>query len=759
MHKGLMMKLIFPIFLLLLCLSLQLFAAQPTSGPCAVVKNRPCIALVLGGGGARGGAHVGVLKQLELQQVPVDLIVGTSIGAYVGGLYAQGHSPAAIEKMLLHTDWGLGFRDRVARDEMPVRRKQQKDDFPINLDIGVDASGVKLPKGVLHGQSMAALIRHAYGVVPELASFDGLAIPFRAVATNLVNRAEVVLDHGSLLQAVQASMSIPGVVRPMELNGLWLVDGGVANNLPVSVAKALGADRVIAVAIDAPLLEQDELNSAVAITEQLTSFLVREAVERQLALLEPGDILLKPKLEQIGTLEFERIAEAIRAGFVNAKAQQQAFAALSQPEIYAGWRQQHRQKRQLPLKLSGVELDNQTALADEVLLKRLDLTPGQLLSKDELSQALHRVYGLDTMERVSSNLQRKADGQQLLQVQALEKSWGPAYLNFRLQLQDDFRNTHNYQLAASYLWTGLSPYGAEWQTDIALGTDKNLQTELYWPLAASGFYTAARLAQQRTVLGLESDQGLSDGELTNSELLLSSELGYELSDHSRMSLALLQKDGQYILPAGVAATLGFNSFSYLRRGVASSWSWDNLDSVSFPSRGLKLDLTVQRMQDNVFQSRTRSVSSMLQLQGARRFGTHVLRSRLRWDTFNGDAGVLALEQYSLGGLLNLSGYPKAYLFGSEVRFGSLVYLYQLNDSKFSFFNAPFYLGASLERGAVYQPRFNRADGVAGAGWIWAGSIFAGWDSPFGPLYLGYGQAQATTEQQPYRFYLSLGQTF
>lgn len=756
-----MMKLICAVLALsLLAMPLRSDAgAESKNDPCARVKGRPCIALVLGGGGARGGAHVGVLKQLEKQQVPVDLIVGTSIGAYVGGLYALGHSPKSIEQMLLDTNWSQGFRDRVERDEMPMRRKQQRDDFPINLDLGLDGSGLKLPRGVLHGQAMAELIRHAYGVQPELNSFNELAIPFRAVATNLANRDEVVLGSGSLLQAVQASMSIPGVVRPLELGGISLVDGGVANNLPVSVAKALGADKIIAVAIDAPLLKQHQLNSAVAITEQLTSFLVREAVERQLALLAPGDILLKPKVEQIGTLEFDRMAEAIRAGERVATAAESAFAALSQPQLYASWQQQHRARRHIELQLSKVQLDNQTSLADDILLKRLNLTPGQQLTPDELNQALRRVYGLDTLERVSSSLSRSEDAEQLLKVQALEKSWGPAYLNFRLQLEDDFRNTHNYQLAASYLWTGLSAYGAEWQTDIALGTDKNLHTELYWPWGASGFYSAARLAQQRTVLGLEDDQGLSDGELSNSELLLATDFGYELSDHSRLSLGLQQEDGQYRLPAGTAAELGFGAFSYLRRGVSGSYAWDNLDSISFPNRGIRFEATVQRMQDNVLDSRSHSVSSLLHLQGAKRFGAHVLRSRLRWDTFNGDAGVLALEQYSLGGLFNLSGYPKAYLFGSEVRFGSLMYLYQLSDSKFSFFNAPFYLGASLERGAVYQPRFNRAAAANSGGWIWAGSVFAGWDSPFGPLYLGYGLAEASTEQQPYRFYLSLGQSF
>ncbi len=216
---------------------------QAAESPCAKVLDRPCVALVLGGGGARGGAHVGVLKELERRRIPVDLIVGTSIGAYVGGLYALGHSPAEIEQIMQQTAWGQGFRDRVERDEMPMRRKKQRDDFPINFDLGVDSRGLKLPKGVLHGQAMAALIQHAYGVVPELSSFDQLAIPFRAIATDLANRDTVVLADGSLLLAVQASMSIPGVVRPMEINNRWLVDGGVANNLPISVAKALGQTR------------------------------------------------------------------------------------------------------------------------------------------------------------------------------------------------------------------------------------------------------------------------------------------------------------------------------------------------------------------------------------------------------------------------------------------------------------------------------------------------------------------------------------
>jgi NTE family protein len=239
-----------------------LYAAEPVAHqqqPCARVKDRPCIALVLGGGGARGGAHLGVIRQLEQQGIPIDLIVGTSIGAFIGGLYATGHSPDDIQYILDHLEWSTGFRDKVHRDEMPVRRKQQQDDYPIRLGLGLDSSGIKIPE--------------AYGAQLNHSHFDQLPIPFRAVAADLTNRETVVMSQGSLLQAVQASMSIPGVVRPMELNGRVLVDGGVANNLPVSIAKDLGADRIIAVAIDAPLLNKEQLDSAFAVTDQLTNFL------------------------------------------------------------------------------------------------------------------------------------------------------------------------------------------------------------------------------------------------------------------------------------------------------------------------------------------------------------------------------------------------------------------------------------------------------------------------------------------------------
>lgn len=735
-------------------------AAETASvtGPCQQVQGRPCIALVLGGGGARGGAHIAVLRQLEAQQIPVDLIVGTSIGAFVGGLYAQGKTPAEIEQLLLQLPWSEGFRDRVDRDEVPARRKDQRDQFPINLDLGVGPEGLRVPKGILHGQAMAMLLQQSFGLVPELGSFDQLAIPFRAVATDLTNREAVVLNQGNLLHAVQASMSIPGVVQPMQLQNRLLVDGGVANNLPVSVAKALGAERVIAVSIDAPMLAGHELTSAMAVTEQLTNFLVAEAVSRQLSMLKATDVLIRPQLKTVGTLDFDKMPEAILAGEVAAKASRVALGALSQPAAYPLWQQQRKVPPQ-QIELAAVTLENRTALADERILQRFGIPLAEPVSLQSLQQGIRRIYGLDTLERVSSTLQQGPDGLQRLLLKAEPKSWGPAYLNFRLQLEDDFENTHNYQLAAAHLWTGLSEYGASWQNAVALGTDKQLASTLYWPLGLSSFFAELNAEQNHTIFALEDDSGRSSGELSQRELALRAAFGWEPADPLQVSIGVQRRDGRFRLPSVLAQQLPYDSLPYLRQGSLWQVSYDTLDSRSFPSRGVRVEANWQRFHDDYLNVRSRSETYGLQAQAATQWQSHILRGRVRFDRVDGPNDIVELDQFSLGGLLNLSGYPKNFLFGSEIQFGSLVYQYQWPESRLSLFKAPFYLGASLERGLVRQSRFSAFRDVQVGDWVWAGSVFAGWDSPLGPLYLGYGQAESDATERPYRFYLSLGQTF
>ncbi|WP_419571111.1 patatin-like phospholipase family protein [Rheinheimera sp.] len=743
---------------LLLCCSFALSAtdAQPI---CAQALQRPCTALVLGGGGARGGAHLGVLRQLEQQGVAIDLIVGTSIGAFIGGLYATGHSPDQIEQILRQLEWGSGFRDKVYRDEMPLRQKEQQDAFPIRLALGVDETGLKAPKGVLLGQAMAELILQAYGAELNHADFNQLAIPFRAVATDLTNRGAVVLAKGSLLHAVQASMSIPGVVRPMELDGRLLVDGGVANNLPVSIARGLGAERVIAVSIDAPLLNKNQLDSAFAVTDQLTNFLVRQVVEQEIASLGSDDLLIEPELGTIGTLDFGRFPESIAAGTAAAQAlhqQVQRFAAA--PADYQQWLVQQRAERSERVQIDRITLDNQSRMGDQLILDRLALQPGQQYRSSDLKEGLRQVYGVDTFERVSMQLVEAEDGTEL-KVQAQEKSWGPGYLNFSFALEDDFQANRYYQLAASYTYTNLSPLGAEWHSALALGSDKQLQTELYWPVLSARTYVSVGAVHNNNVLGVQDQGLLSLGELLNEENLLYSETGWDLSDHARLSLKWQQIRGRYEFPRFVGEQLGTHYLAYRRDGPGMEFVWDRLNNPAFPSRGWRISIAKHWLEDDVLAQRTSSQSQDFDVMAARSWQPHTLRARWHWQKYQSAEGALALEQHSLGGLLNLSGYPKNYLFGSEIRFASLVYLYRMNENRFSIVNAPFYLGTSIERGKVAGNMINLRELANQTDWIWAGSLFAGWDSPIGPIYLGYGVAEQEHGHRTQRYYLSIGQNY
>lgn len=745
-------------------LAAAILAPQAQADICeqARAQQRPCIALVLGGGGARGGAHLGVIEQLERQQVPVDLIVGTSIGAFIGGLYASGLSSEEISQRLSETPWVNGFRDRVYRDEMPMRRKAQLDDFPITADLGISADGIKLPQGILHGQSLAEILQAAFGMQAQETDFDHLPIPFRAVATDLLTRDEVVLSSGSLVQAVQASMTIPGVVRPLELDGQMLVDGGVVNNLPVSVAKAMGVDRVIAVSIDLPLLQREQLNSAFSITEQLTSFLVRSGVQQQMELLTTNDLLLQPQLTDIGMLDFNHIGEAIKGGRESAVRFVQALADFSQPQsIYRAWRQHHDLPETPAVSIDRIALVNNSSLDDSILLERLQLKPGDLYTERNIRRGLRQLYGMDIFERVSQELTVDEDGQHVLTVRAEEKSWGPAYLNFRIMFEDDFQSTHLYQFAASHTYTNLSELGAEWQSELALGSNKYLYTALYWPVLSSETFLQGSARLKRDVQVLLDENYRSSGELQNNELELLAQTGWNISDHAIFTFGWSWRDGKYRLPGNVAELWAFDELSYQRQGPVLDIVWDTLNSRSFPTRGIRLATRFSHLKESVLGQSEQSRTSSVELLAAKNWKRHTLRTRWRFDNYRTDNNEFALEQFSLGGFLNMSGYPADSLFGSKVEFGSLVYLYQLNEQRMSFFNAPLYLGASVERGRIREDVFGSRNATSeqATDWLWAGSVFLGWDTPLGPLYLGFGRSQGSQSDYTDALYLSFGQHY
>src|SRR5690606_30200704 len=290
------------------------FAQPEAAGDVAAeapAAERPTVGLVMSGGGARGGAHIGVIRALEELRVPIDYIGGTSIGGVVGGFYAAGMTVPEMEELVASFEWETAFLNATPRPLRSFRRKRDDDLFLVDQKPGLNDGEFELPAGLVQGQVIDTIISRETLRASRVEDFDELVVPFRAVATDLVTGEAVVLESGSLPRALRASMSIPAALTPIEIDGRLLVDGGVSMNLPVEVVRGLGADVLVAVDITSPLLGRETLRSVLDVTTQLTNLLGRGEVEMQRELLTEDDVLIVPEfVEDLGSTSFERMSES-----------------------------------------------------------------------------------------------------------------------------------------------------------------------------------------------------------------------------------------------------------------------------------------------------------------------------------------------------------------------------------------------------------------------------------------------------------------
>ncbi|WP_236986867.1 patatin-like phospholipase family protein [Marinagarivorans cellulosilyticus] len=729
-------------------------------GPCSEVDNRPCVALVLGGGGAKGGAHIGVIQALEERHIPVDLVVGTSIGAFVGGLYASGKDSAAIAQLFQQADWNSGYRDNLTRSDIPMRRKRQLDEFQIHVDLGLTRKGVSIPKGFIQGQSMKTLLDSMLGTYPNFTSFDQLPIPFRAVAADAETGEEIVLSYGDLATAMQASMSLPGIVRPIVHEGRILVDGGIANNVPISVAKNLGADIVIAVDIGASANSKDELNSGVAILLQLTKFLTGRNVAEQKALLTSSDILIIPELGDIGLLSFDRVLEAVDKGYQQTLTElNQRSLAIIAPGLNDGdvtplpSQPGATTTQNLPfddeILISAINLSNNTRLNDDYILHRMGVAVGENMAVDEINTGINRLYGQGTIARITTSWD-DLEGDSALNIRVDEKEWGPGYLDFKFNFEDDFSSFSEYQLGASYRLTNLSQYGAEWVSSFEVGTEKVINTELYWPIKKTGFFWDVFGEYERTVFEYK-DAGRALGTVQARDSTVSAGIGWNTWDKFEVTLSALYRRGVFDVPDYLDEYATVKDIHVDQRGGILEVNFDSLDNASFPSRGWNLKAILSRTRDEVLNLSNYSNFIDAQYNGVLSYQRHSIRGLLRYQsTLNHDALSL-LGSASLGGFLNLSGNPSNFISGQHVRFASGVYTYQLAENDFGAIDFPLYLGFSVEAGNAWYAKSN----VDYSDLIHSSSLFLGWDTPIGPAYLAYGRSDTGGKS----LYVFLGVTF
>ncbi len=721
------------------------------------LQARPKIGLALGGGGAKGSAHIGVLKVLEQHNIPIDYIAGTSIGSVVGGLYAMGFSAQSIEKIMLEVEWDTGYSDSIPRQDLPWRVKQQTDQFNIALAVGINAGKIRMPSGVLNGQTMSELLRGAVGMQPDFESFDELAVPFRAIATDLASYKAVVINSGSLSAAMQASSTVPGALAPAYLNDLLLIDGGLTKNIPVDVVREMGADIVIAVDIGSDLRKREDLNGTFAVLGQLSAFLTSTNSHAQKDLLSNDDILIRPDIEGLSTTDWGVLTEALSRGTEAASLQLERLAAFSlDTNSYAQYQQQRHKKHQnivarASQPIQRIELNKQTTLHKNLILEKLKLNINEPIDETILNYAIGQLYSTDEFQRVDARTYLDG-GDTVLEVTPHKKSWGPNYLNLGVGWEDDFSSNSDLNLDVAFTLRELTRNGGEWRNQLELGARRAFSSEFYLPLDnRRRFYSSSRLNHQAFEWGLVVENNLLIS-IEQQAYTLRQGLGFNYTQAGFTEVGLTTEIGHL----SNRFFLGDN-VKYTARGGYMSFGFDDLDSISFPTQGTYLAITSYWREEDVDKhpvvdrapgaQKINSVFLDTNWKTAFNLGHHTIVVKASYaEAFtqkNNESVYLA----HLGGFLNLSGYSRDTLTGSKKAFAASMYQYDLGRSLLDLEQLPLYLGVSLEAGNVWR----HTETIHSSDFIIAGSAYLGSNTKFGPIALGFGRTN-TGEQSLY-FYL------
>jgi NTE family protein len=713
-----------------------------TAAPDSIGAQRPRIGLVLGGGGARGAAHVGVIKVLEEMCIPVDFIAGTSMGSVVGGLYASGMSTEELEREVASTDWGDLFRDSPERVDRSFRRKRDDDLYTFKAKPGFNNGDVQLPLAYIRGQKFDLLLNRLTLPIIEIDDFDQLPIPFRAVASDLETGKEVVLARGSMAKAIRASLAVPGAFDPVEIDDRLLVDGGLANNVPVSVARQMGAEVLIVVDVGAGLYRRDQLTNAVAVAVQLTGFLFTLNGELQIKTMGPRDALIRPELGDLSGADFHRAREAIRMGELAARKARETLQRYSiGPDEYARYREHRlRPKRELP-RIDFVRIDNRSSVADEVIAGRITTPAGEPFDHAQLERDIGTIYGLDIFESVRYDVVREADQTGLL-ISTKAKRWGPNYLQFGLSASNDFDGDSTLRLGGIHSRTAVNALNGEWRTGVQLGDEPGIFTELHQPLEPGLRYFAyGRVGYDTQNVNIFDAAGNNVSRYQLAGYRLEVATGREFGTWGEGRLGYRWGDGRAKVLTGTPAP----NIEIDRGEFFVQLSDDELDNPYFPRTG-HYGVLEWRTGRRVLGSSASYEQILLDYVQPFTWGAHTLVGALSASTtVDDDAPLEAL--FPLGGFLRLSGLAQDQLRGQQAALASIVYLRRLSETRF--FKS--YVGMSAELGNVWQ----RPDAVSLDSANAAGSIFLGFDTPMSPIYLAYGQ----DEHGNLSFYAYLGPRF
>jgi NTE family protein len=713
--------------------TLTAVAAPDSPAPSAVPPVRPRIGLVLGGGGAKGGAHIGVIKVLEEMRIPVDCIAGTSMGAIVGAAYSTGMSAQELENVVTAVNW-RDILTSAPRTSIPVNRKSRDLVFPLGLEVGIRDGGIVAPAGLVPTHQIEALFRRIVGDAGPISDFNELPIPFRAVATDLVSGSMVVFDHGDLAEAMRASMAVPGAFAPVVINGRLHADGMLVRNLPIDVARQTCADVIIAVPVGNPGPTSQSLRGLFSVAGQAMNVAIDANERAQLATLKDKDVTIRVILNDITSSSFDKIPATIPIG--EAAAREQA-ASLSRYSLsaadYANWRANlNKVSKRGMVRIDEIRMTGFKNTNPKVMRTFIRAAPGDVFDPVQADKDADRLMARGDFSTVAFELTRE-NGRNVLTYVAKEKDWGPNYLLFDMNLSTDFKGDTGWGLRLDYNKRWLNSLGGELRTDFQLGRPNVLAAEFYQPIDTNQrFFVAPRvLARQELDYLYQANTIVAQVDIRRYGGAV--DAGVALGSWGEFRVGVLREGvdgklnvGNPTLPEPGRSDIG---------GITARFVYDTQDLRLFPnagsygnvtgyhsSTGLGADVNYDTGSLNwstTYSSSTRNVWTLV-VRGGSDFGSH----------------APYYDQFSEGGLFNFSGYQINQLIGREYAFGALQFRRAVSILTETLGTAV-YLGASVEAGNVYE----RLDRSPASGALIGGSLYLGVRSKLGPVYFAYGQSE------------------
>ncbi len=708
--------------------------------------KRPKIGLVLSGGGARGFAHIGVLKVLEENNVPIDYVVGTSMGSIIGGLYAIGLNPEEIENGVNGIAWDKVFNDFANRDYKSFRRKQDDFDF-FNLQrVGITDDGLQIRPGLIDGQQIELALDRLAHPGFHIEDFDKFKIPYRAIATDLETGNPFIIKNGNLAKAMRASMSIPGALPPITIGDTLLIDGGIANNIPIDIVRDMGADIVIVVDVSAPLADKENLKSGIDVTGQLTTILTRRIADIQIKTLKENDVLIVPGAKEISSSDFEEYAELIKSGEIAALEKLESIKKLSlAQEDYSSY---ITGLTSIVIKepiIDFIEINNKTPLRDDVMRIRIHQKLGEPLDIPQLEKDLSYIYGLDYSGSVVYSLEQR-DGKTGLIVYVRDRKWAHSYLQFGLSIESALEVQSITNFHASYNKNNLNDLAGELRAVATVGSESQISAEIYQPLNSElDFYVSVKGGIETNIVPTLIDQKILSIQRFNRHFITFS-TGKIFNQTTSLSLGLRYNDGKITSVTGPSLDKNTNfieSYYYLKL------THDTLDNTSFPNSGFfsnaSLSVNRESLGADLDYEQLR-----FQIGGAGTFGRYTIFSRAVIDTILDEFAVEDLQANVLffrGGFLELSGTVRNELFGQHFGLIETAFYRRLGDISL----LPMYTGFSLEVGNAWL----ESSDINSENLRIAGSLFVGAETFLGPIYIAIG----ATDKGETAFYFNIGKSF